>query len=469
MENKKDGGLFLANFILMILSAALLIAAIVVVCVGAAKPSQGERGLSAYEIACRNGFAGTETEWLESLAGKQGERGVTGEQGKGGVGVSSVEQRTDKWGIARWFVFTLTDGTSSSTEEDPHLLVDPNRSYQAETENERRLLLSYGVQENRTFTAETLGEQLKRGGSLRAVTDLTLSADNPIGEDCSIDLCGNSLTIMGKDPLRLAEGVSFTVRDGKICSDADDAIAAKRAKITVGKGASLVLEHVSYDGNGPLVCPMGESLVRISDCDLRSSGYGVLATDPTWGENVCILIENSDLSALREDGTADGDSTAVLVNVPCTLSVKDSTLKGSRQALVVRCGTAEIENSILETTGAYPETEKYLYEAWSQGSEVPMAGLVVGNRGYAAYCAPAAVSLKKTAVISPDGVLSVYLYGNEEGENGATFDFDGESSVGTYVVGGGYVTVNGEKREPTPLPRLLPFPDFPSLRRRIFG
>lgn len=34
---------------------------------GALKGEQGEAGESAYEIARRNGFAGTEAEWLESL------------------------------------------------------------------------------------------------------------------------------------------------------------------------------------------------------------------------------------------------------------------------------------------------------------------------------------------------------------------------------------------------------------------
>lgn len=34
---------------------------------GALKGEQGEAGESAYEIARRNGFVGTEAEWLESL------------------------------------------------------------------------------------------------------------------------------------------------------------------------------------------------------------------------------------------------------------------------------------------------------------------------------------------------------------------------------------------------------------------
>lgn len=50
--------------------------------------TDGVNGLSAYEIAVNNGFNGTETEWLASLKGekgKQGEKGDTGSQGLQGI------------------------------------------------------------------------------------------------------------------------------------------------------------------------------------------------------------------------------------------------------------------------------------------------------------------------------------------------------------------------------------------------
>ena len=60
--------------------------------------------LSAYAIAVKNGFEGTEAEWLESLKGEKGEkgepgvpgaRGEKGEKGeKGDPGVASITDRT---------------------------------------------------------------------------------------------------------------------------------------------------------------------------------------------------------------------------------------------------------------------------------------------------------------------------------------------------------------------------------------
>lgn len=43
------------------------------------------KGESAYEIATKNGFKGTEAEWLTSLKGEKGEKGDTGAQGIQGV------------------------------------------------------------------------------------------------------------------------------------------------------------------------------------------------------------------------------------------------------------------------------------------------------------------------------------------------------------------------------------------------
>lgn len=38
----------------------------------------GSQGLSAYDIAVKNGFQGTERQWLASLKGEQGESGAAG-------------------------------------------------------------------------------------------------------------------------------------------------------------------------------------------------------------------------------------------------------------------------------------------------------------------------------------------------------------------------------------------------------
>lgn len=48
---------------------------------GALKGEKGDPGKSAFEIAQENGYAGTETEWLESLRGEQGYTPYIGDNG----------------------------------------------------------------------------------------------------------------------------------------------------------------------------------------------------------------------------------------------------------------------------------------------------------------------------------------------------------------------------------------------------
>lgn len=52
----------------------------------------GKDGDSAYEIAVKNGYTGTETEWLDSLKGEKGETGAQGIQGeKGDTGAQGIQ------------------------------------------------------------------------------------------------------------------------------------------------------------------------------------------------------------------------------------------------------------------------------------------------------------------------------------------------------------------------------------------
>ena len=59
----------------------VLVCAVLVAC---DNNSDGKDGLSAYELACRQGFDGTLDEWLASLKGEDGSDGTNGADGKDG-------------------------------------------------------------------------------------------------------------------------------------------------------------------------------------------------------------------------------------------------------------------------------------------------------------------------------------------------------------------------------------------------
>ena len=139
----------------------------------------------------------------------------------------------------------------------------------------------------------------------------------------------------------------------------------------------------------------------------------------------------SDAGYQVNNGKGDGDSCPVMINVPGTLNMNGCTVKGTRQAIMVRGGTANIENcviSIAETTTddgctygspVYVGTDKdnYSNNTWGSGNNVPMAAMVVGNRHETSYQYPTTCSLTGTTVTTPEGVNKIYTYAQESTGN----------------------------------------------------
>ena len=92
-----------------ILSIVLALA----MCLGSVALLASCAGESAYDIAVKNGFEGTEAEWLESLKGAKGETGAAGEAGaagsKGETPKLQVNETTGNWEVSYDNGTTWTD------------------------------------------------------------------------------------------------------------------------------------------------------------------------------------------------------------------------------------------------------------------------------------------------------------------------------------------------------------------------
>lgn len=64
----------------------------------------GDTGKSAYEVAVDNGFEGSESEWLDSLKGKDGNDGNDGDNGTNGRGIDNIVREGNT------LVFKMTEG-----------------------------------------------------------------------------------------------------------------------------------------------------------------------------------------------------------------------------------------------------------------------------------------------------------------------------------------------------------------------
>lgn len=198
-----------------------------------------------------------------------------------------------------------------------------------------------------------------------------------------IDLNGQELKIGGTTPIALNNNKSISLKDGTLVLDNRN---GRRVGIAIFEGGSLELNDVNMTTNEvSMVVDRGtnNATVDIIDSVITSTDNYVLSTnagDPETGANVVINIKNSTLI------TQISDSTAVLMNIPGTLNIEDSHLEANRQGLIVRCGNATVKNSTVKsnaTTNMIQQNhwDKYDNNKWESGNEVPVAAVVVGNRG----------------------------------------------------------------------------------------
>lgn len=260
----------------------------------------------------------------------------------------------------------------------------------------------------------------------------------------TIDLNGKTLCITTGGSICVPEGKSFTIKNGTI--KANEYANGTIAVFSADKNANITLDNVTMITNGSAVFPAGNATsATIIGSNITAGTYAVGTNasvkngGPIYSYNVKIKIENSTLSTTGYSNN-DRDTCTVMINVPGTLAIENSTIIGSRQAVVARGGVTSIANSTITLTSPYEGSDKNNYDTttWGSGNNLPMAALVVGNRADA-YKYPATCTLSNTTVTAPDGYKTVYTYGmeSEEGINRTvTFSADGQSNVGTIVADG---------------------------------
>ncbi len=259
--------------------------------------------------------------------------------------------------------------------------------------------------------------------TIDVLNDVTVSETIEIadGRDFTIDLnlftltysptTGNensSLFDIGKSG-DASSASTVRITDGGIVANAFT--SGTYSLIYVYDGATLELDTVNITTTGSALFPVGEATkVSVVDCDINAGVYCV-ATNAGDTKNGGVVIEiiGSQLKSNGYKQTAgawDSDDCPVLINVPCTLTIKDSELTGNRQGLVVRAGTATVEDTIINYIPTFVPTAKQDYEskAWGSGNEVPMGAIVVGNHSTGTgYDKDRSLTIKNVTVNIIDG------------------------------------------------------------------
>lgn len=244
-----------------------------------------------------------------------------------------------------------------------------------------------------------------------------------------IDLNGQELKIGGTTPIVLNSSKSISLKDGTLVLENQN---SRRVGIAICEGGNLELNDVNMTATDvSMVVDKGtnKATVDIIDSVITSTDNYILSTNagnPETGADVVINIKNSTLIA------QNSDSTAVLMNVPGTLNIEDSHLEANRQGLIVRCGNATVKSSTVKsnvTTDVIQQNSWDYYDnnKWGSGNEVPVAAVVVGNRG-----AEGAISYPYDATLT--SINSSFIIANNlpvyaAGYNGHTATISGIDSA----------------------------------------
>lgn len=276
------------------------------------------------------------------------------------------------------------------------------------------------------------------------VTTLPLSTSGTT----NIDLGEKTLKVSGATAGVELEGKGLSITNGTFewNSTAKDSVA-----VAVKSNGELTLDNVILNTTSTINVEAGTdpATINIIDSTINSSDYYCVSTnaaDSATGKNVVINIEDSTLST-EEKVDAKCDSTPILFNIPGKLSIKNSIITGERHAVIVRCGTATIENSELINKATFTGNHtNYDNATWGSGNEVPVAALVVGNRSDAsAYPYDTTCTLSNTTLTLGNNSNRTPIYAAAYNGHTTTINGATEGSYTTSCGADSKIIINGEQ------------------------
>lgn len=302
-------------------------------------------------------------------------------------------------------------------------------------------------------TADELQSAIAEGGNITLGADISADLFDKYIDDTKINLNGHTLTIAGEPDKTIApaDGKTLIVENGNIVSNLS-AESGLTGLFSAGADSTLVLRNINLQANRTIVTLGSNNVpdvssnarVIIENSTLYTSSYYGLGTNASSEFECYYDIKNSSITA---DYT-DGDCAALLFNVKGGVTAENSTFTAGRQAAIIRGGNGIFTNCLITNTGKSSLVNEYTDSDWKDGNNLPMAALVVGDRGNS-YQYSVNVSLRSCELVSEkDNVPAIYIWGDSE-EYSATLNYDSATSfqAKTQIAGkakdGSSVIING--------------------------
>ncbi len=280
-----------------------------------------------------------------------------------------------------------------------------------------------------------------------------------VGKNIHVDLNGGTINAERQNTIfNVPDGATLEFANGKMNVVSTN---YNHAGFQVQTGGSLVLRDLDIDGLAyAMFFPSSTaSEVIIDSCDITCDANWALMTNGMTSNAVRVVINNSTI-----DNTVDGGGIGLMVNCDSNVHIENTTVIGSKHALVMRAGHAEVIDCTLKTVATTAGIYKWdtfthfssTYYYWGTGNAVPGATLVVGDHSESpsSYPAPSLCELYNVKLESANVAEVPTLLVAARAQKVTTLTYDSASSVGTlvlydrpHVMGNGTVTVNGTAQQ----------------------
>lgn len=282
------------------------------------------------------------------------------------------------------------------------------------------------------------------------------------GKTVTIDLSDHTLTVGGNQSVKIGastwdggadhnlapteeqngETTNVTFRNGKLTATN---ATGNVANFIVETGHTLSLKDVEMNVTGTAFFVRGEkATLSIENCNIVAGGFAV-STNAADEVNHGVEIQIKNATIDSSGGTV---GSAILFNIPGTLNIDGSTIKGAFHSVIARGGNVTIQNSTLDnqiSTEDWGKNKDYFNNRdWMSGNGVTLAALTIGNKSPNAYQYPVHCTLFNTKITVGEGQRTIHINGNATEGIGAYLTYDETSDIGTIDYGSGYINVNGE-------------------------
>ena len=302
-------------------------------------------------------------------------------------------------------------------------------------------------------TEAEFSEKLSEFGKVRLTADILISSNNlsidnpqynnPSGSatdpeynpDC-LDLVGNyeidlnGYTLSSSILWELEQGTTIAISNGTFKMENPDWASLNTGSLRLYENSSLSMRNVNYssDISGVFLIDHNSGMkLSIDNCHFDTAGSYAISTNastPDVSQGIVVDITGSTIISKEKTG--------ILINVPATVTISDTTITTATQALIARGGTYTITNCHLTTTGIYDTGLAYLNSDWKSGNATPYAALVIGNRTKNSYVYETTVNLDTNTTIKVadtavdrDDIIEAYI----ASDNGMKVILNSENDV----------------------------------------